>query len=173
MEADPIRALTDADDGARVTLRVSWELDGARVAYDVDLARGCAVRFPAGRGQLDATVIGPVAWQVRATSAIGTTPAVARPFIVSYGIDDDLASVPVAPGCSEAILYATPSASPAFGTMLADLRAASPIDATLASVYVVAGFEPPRLYALPNQQTWSVAPRARNTRLALVQFLGA
>lgn len=168
--ADPARPLTDADDGARVVLSASWELDGARVAYEVDLARGCSIRFPAGRGQIDARVVGPADWYVRATSAIGTTPQVARPFVAVEGVDT--VRVDVAPTCYEAIALSHTTGQ-AFGTAQVDLRAASPIDATLGAVLTAAGFPPPPLPCLPNQVAWEATSRTPDTGITIVQYLGA
>jgi len=168
--ATPSRELTPEDDACRVRLEVLWDLDGAVVAFEVDVGRGVAVRFPGGRGQINASVDGPIPWTVSCQAAIGTTPPVARPFVAVRATDT--LTVPVAPTCYEAILYTDRAADP-FGTAQADLKAIGAGGDLLASVLTAAGFPPPPCLTLPGQIAWTADSRVRRTGLNLVQFLGA
>lgn len=169
--AEPTKPIADADDGSRVVLDVQWDLDGSVVNYEVDLARGVAIRFPGGRGQVDARALGSATWIVAAQGAIGTTPPVARPSITTYGVDT--VRVPIAPTCYEAIALSQRPAS-AFGTAQVNIRAYAPSDATLATVLTAAGFPPPPCPAMPGQAGWEAAGVApRNQGIAVVQYLGA
>lgn len=170
LSASPARELVPDDDEARVRLQILWDLDGAVTSYEVDLGRGVAVRFPGGRGQINASVTGPVAWTVSCQAAIGTTPPVARPFVSTRAIDT--LEVPVAPTCYEAICYSE-RVGDAFGTMQADLLALGAGSDVLGSVATAAGFEPPTCLTLPGQIAWRAQSRARLSGLHLVQFLGA
>lgn len=170
LSAAPARELLEEDPEARVKLQILWDLDGAVTSYEVDLGRGVAIRFPGGRGQVNATVTGPVAWTVSCQAAIGTVPPVARPFVATRGTDQ--ITVPVAPTCYEAICYSE-RVGDAFGTVQADLSALGAGADVLASVATACGFPPPTCLTMPGQIEWSASSRVRQSGLHLIQFLGA
>ena len=178
--ADPAGALGGADQGAVVLARISWELDGAGQEFVAQIPRLATFRATAGRVQVDVRLDAPLhdpprvvssPWIVSASSAIGTTPAVARPSFTVRGVNT--VSSPVVSGCHEAELLVHPPAPPAAAlTMVGDLTGVAPdgtdqVSAGLAYAVTNAA----RLPLVPNVATWRGDGRIAGTIVHVVQYL--
>lgn len=178
--ADPAAALGGPDQGAVVLARISWELDGAGDEFIAQVPRLATFRATAGRVQIDVKVDAPLhappgvvsaPWLVSASSAIGTTPAVARPSWTVRGVNT--VSTPVVAGCHEVELFVHPPAPPGAAlTMVGDLTGVAPdgtdqVSAGLAYAVTNAA----RFPLLPNVSSLRGDGRIAGTIVHVVQYL--